>query len=35
MDETVAAKPTAEFDPKWGRFVVAPATFTKLVYAGV
>ena len=34
-DETVAAKPTAAFDAKWGRFAVSPALFTKLVYAGV
>ncbi len=34
-DDTAAARPTAEFDAKWGRFVVSPATFTKLVYAGV
>ena len=34
-DDTVAAKPTAAFDTKWARFVVSPATFTKLVYAGV
>jgi glyoxylase-like metal-dependent hydrolase (beta-lactamase superfamily II) len=34
-DETVAAKPTAAYDAKWGRFAVSPAGFTKLVYAGV
>ncbi len=34
-DETVAAKPTAAFDAKWGNFVVDPAYFTKLVYEGV
>src|ERR671916_1886851 len=34
-DETVAAKPTAAYDAKWGRFAVSPALFTKLVYAGV
>jgi glyoxylase-like metal-dependent hydrolase (beta-lactamase superfamily II) len=34
-DDTIAAKPTAAFDTKWARFVVSPATFTKLVYAGV
>ncbi len=34
-DETVAAKPTAAFDARWGRFAVSPALFTKLVYAGV
>ena len=31
----VAAKPTAAFDAKWGRFAVSPTVFTKLVYAGV
>jgi glyoxylase-like metal-dependent hydrolase (beta-lactamase superfamily II) len=34
-DETVAAKPTAAFDAKWGQFVIDPAFFTKLVYEGV
>jgi glyoxylase-like metal-dependent hydrolase (beta-lactamase superfamily II) len=34
-DETVAAKPTAAYDAKWGRFAVSPAVFTRLVYAGV
>lgn len=35
LDETVAAKPTAEYDAKWGRFLITPAMFTALVYAGV
>ncbi|MCK8787734.1 MBL fold metallo-hydrolase [Roseomonas sp. NAR14] len=35
LQETVAAKPTAEFDAKWGQFVITPAFFTKLVYEGV
>jgi hypothetical protein len=35
LEETVAAKPTAEFDAKWGASAVSPALFTKLVYAGV
>jgi glyoxylase-like metal-dependent hydrolase (beta-lactamase superfamily II) len=35
IDEVVAAKPTAAFDDKWGRFVIAPAHFTRLVYAGL
>ncbi len=35
LDETVAQRPTAEFDAEWGRFAVTPALFTKLVYAGV
>jgi glyoxylase-like metal-dependent hydrolase (beta-lactamase superfamily II) len=34
-DETVAAKPTAAFDAKWGRFVIDPGFFTRLVYEGV
>ena len=35
VEETIAAAPTADLDAKWGRFVVSPTTFTKLVYAGV
>jgi glyoxylase-like metal-dependent hydrolase (beta-lactamase superfamily II) len=34
-DETVAAKPTAAFDPKWGQFLIDPGYFTRLVYEGV
>jgi glyoxylase-like metal-dependent hydrolase (beta-lactamase superfamily II) len=34
-DETVAAKPTAVFDAKWGQFVIDPGFFTRLVYEGV
>jgi glyoxylase-like metal-dependent hydrolase (beta-lactamase superfamily II) len=34
-DETVAAKPTAAFDAKWGQFVIDPGFFTRLVYHGV
>jgi glyoxylase-like metal-dependent hydrolase (beta-lactamase superfamily II) len=34
-EETVAAKPTAAFDAKFGNFVIDPAFFTRLVYAGV
>lgn len=33
-DETVAAKPTAAFDAKWGQFVIDPGFFTRLVYEG-
>jgi glyoxylase-like metal-dependent hydrolase (beta-lactamase superfamily II) len=33
--ETVAAKPTAAFDAKWGQFVIDPGFFTTLVYEGV
>jgi glyoxylase-like metal-dependent hydrolase (beta-lactamase superfamily II) len=35
LDETVAAKPTADFDAKWGGFVIDGNFFTRLVYAGV
>jgi hypothetical protein len=34
-DEVVAAKATAAFDAKWGKFVIDPAFFTRLVYEGV
>ena len=34
-DETVAAKPSAAFDAKFGNFVIDPAFFTRLVYEGV
>ena len=34
-DETVAAKPTAAFDAKFGNFVIDPDFFTRLVYQGV
>jgi glyoxylase-like metal-dependent hydrolase (beta-lactamase superfamily II) len=34
-DETVAAKPTAAFDAKWGNFVIDAGFFTKLVFEGV
>jgi glyoxylase-like metal-dependent hydrolase (beta-lactamase superfamily II) len=35
LAETIAEKPTAAYDPKWGQFLMTPAIFTKLVYAGV
>ena len=35
LDETIAAKPTAAYDAKWGQFLVTPALFTGLVYMGV
>jgi glyoxylase-like metal-dependent hydrolase (beta-lactamase superfamily II) len=35
LEETIAAKPTAEFDAKWGQFLITPALFTRLVYEGV
>ena len=34
-DETVAAKPTAAFDGKFGNWAIDPAFFTRLVYEGV
>ncbi len=34
-DETVAAKPTAAFDARFGQFVIDPGFFTRLVYEGV
>jgi glyoxylase-like metal-dependent hydrolase (beta-lactamase superfamily II) len=34
-DEVVATKPTANYDEKWGGFVINGDLFTKLVYAGV
>jgi glyoxylase-like metal-dependent hydrolase (beta-lactamase superfamily II) len=35
LDETIAARPTAAFDTKWGQFFITPALFTKLIYEGV
>jgi len=35
LAEVVAAKPTADYDAKWGGFVIDGSTFTSLVYAGV
>ncbi len=35
IEEIVAAKPTAAYDAKWGRFVIGPDFFTRLVYEGV
>lgn len=35
LEETMAAKPTDAFDADWGRFVITPAFFTRLVYEGV
>jgi glyoxylase-like metal-dependent hydrolase (beta-lactamase superfamily II) len=34
-DEVVAAKPTLNYDAKWGGFVISGDFFTRLVYAGV
>src|SRR5215471_13861688 len=35
LEETIAAKPTAPYDVKWGQFLITPAIFTSLVYSGV
>jgi glyoxylase-like metal-dependent hydrolase (beta-lactamase superfamily II) len=35
VDDTIAARPTAAFDAKYGGFVIDPAFFTRLVYEGV
>jgi len=35
LDEVIASKPTADFDAKWGGFVIDGDFFTRLVYAGV
>ncbi len=35
LDQTIEAKPTADYDAKWGQWVINPKTFTALVYAGV
>jgi glyoxylase-like metal-dependent hydrolase (beta-lactamase superfamily II) len=34
-EEVIAAKPTAEYDAKWGGFIIDGNFFTRLVYAGV
>lgn len=35
LDDIIAAKPTSEFDAKWGQFLITPALFTRLVFEGV
>ncbi len=35
LEQVVAAKPTAEFDEKWGKGFIAPARFVEMVYNGV
>jgi glyoxylase-like metal-dependent hydrolase (beta-lactamase superfamily II) len=35
LEDTIAVKPTAAFDAKWGQFVITPEFFTRLVYQGV
>ncbi len=34
-DEVVTAKPTADYDAKWGGYVIDGDFFTRLVYKGV
>ena len=35
LKETIAAKPTAKYDAKFGQFLITPAFFTTLVYSGI
>jgi len=35
VSETIAEKPTANYDAKFGQFLITPAFFTTLVYSGV
>jgi len=35
IDQIIAAKPTADFDAKWGQMIISPELFTRLVYRGV
>ena len=35
LQEVLEAKPTADYDAKWGGFVIDGKTFTGLVFAGV
>lgn len=35
LDETIAARPTDQFDDKWGKAIISPALFITLVYLGV
>ena len=35
LDEVLAAKPTGDYDAKWGGFVIDGKNFTSLVYQGV
>jgi len=32
VNETIAMKPTAQYDAKWGQYVISPDFFTRLVY---
>jgi hypothetical protein len=35
LEEVIAAHPSAAFDDKWGRSVIDPAHFIRLVYGGL
>jgi glyoxylase-like metal-dependent hydrolase (beta-lactamase superfamily II) len=35
LEETIAQRPTANYDEKYGQFLITPAFFTMLVYSGV
>ncbi len=35
LADVIAAQPTADYDKKWGDWVIDGATFTSLVYQGV
>jgi len=35
VEEAVAANPTEAFDEQWGKAIISPAFFTRLVYKGV
>ncbi|MBD9388598.1 MBL fold metallo-hydrolase [Agrobacterium sp. AGB01] len=35
VEETIALKPTEAFDDQWGKAIISPAFFTRLVYKGV
>jgi glyoxylase-like metal-dependent hydrolase (beta-lactamase superfamily II) len=35
LEDIIAAKPTSEFDAKWGQSLITPALFTRLVFEGV
>jgi len=35
LNDIIAAKPTRAYDEKWGKFVIGPDLFTKLVYKGL
>ncbi len=35
LEEVLAAKPTADYDARWGGFVINGNTFASLIYAGV